>query len=73
MKAQLTARGLISLQIWDTAGQERFRSIPRYDFISDFLEIRNSRLLGFRFLTIMLCLENHATLLIYKNISVNKF
>lgn len=33
MKAQLTARGLISLQIWDTAGQERFRSIPRYDFI----------------------------------------
>lgn len=32
MKAQLTARGLISLQIWDTAGQERFRSIPRCYF-----------------------------------------
>ena len=32
MKAQLTARGLISIQIWDTAGQERFRSIPKCYF-----------------------------------------
>ena len=32
MKAQLTARGLISIQIWDTAGQERFRSMPKCYF-----------------------------------------